>query len=721
MRRAARAVLALLAVAVLTSCRRDASGPFPSAPIVLVSIDTLRADHLPAYGYAKGETPRLDALAREAVLFENVLSPCPLTLPAHASLLTGLLPPHHGVRDNLGFTLSADQPTLATRFQAAGRPTGAAVSAFVLRAATGIARGFDQYDDALSVDAAVGALGAQQRDGARAVESLLGWIAPRAGKPFFAFLHLYEPHSPYDPPQAYRRLADPYDGEIAYADELVGRFLDGLRRSGAYERAVIVVTSDHGEGLGDHGEREHGFLLYREAIRVPLFLRLPHGVGGGTRVASLARLVDVPATLLDLAGMSVPGLDGASLRGALGGGRLESRSAYAETFYPRFHFGWSELVSVSDDRFQLIRAPRPELFDVKTDPRETRNLSGERPETLASMDAWLERELDRAKPAAPEAVRPEVEEALRALGYVGGGGARASAAPDGARADPKDKVAVYEAYRAAAGLRLRGEHAAAIAALREVVAKEPGMSDAWEDLGASLLAEGHAPEGIAALARAVAGDPERAAPHLALARALSLAGERDQAMKHATAATLQDPGAAFELRAELKLASGDLAGAAEDARQSLAADAGRAIASFVLGVTAQHGGRCPEAIESFRRAAAAQALQKRLVIPGLHARSADCLARLGREAEAESEFRAEIAAIPHTREGRVGLALLLRAQGRDAEARESLAGIVTAHPRPGPEEYWAVVRTLGVLGDREAAGEWAARAHRLFPRDRRFG
>ena len=717
--RAARAALAVAAAAALPACRGEGIAHFPDAPVVLVSIDTLRADHLPAYGYTHGETPRLDAFAHEAVLFENALSPVPLTLPAHASLLTGLLPPHHGVRDNLGFRLDPGRRTLAARLQAAGRPTGAAVSAFVLRSATGIAQGFDQYDDALSVDAAVGALGAQRRDGAAAVESLLAWVAPRAAKPFFAFLHLYEPHWPYKPPPAYQHLADPYDGAVAYADALVGRFLDGLRASGAYERAIIVVTSDHGEGLGQHGEKEHGFLLYREAIHVPLLVRLPGGSGGGRRVAGVARLVDVTATLLDLLGMPAGDLDGESLRPAFSSGKLAPRSAYAETFYPRFHFGWSELVGVSDDRYHFIRAPRPELYDLKTDTGERDNLAAHRPEAVAAMEGWLQRTVGSTEPVAPEAVPAEVAEKLRALGYVGGS-SPTSAAASGARADPKDKLAVYEAYREAAARRLAGDHAAAVAALRAVLQQEPQMSDAWEDLGASLMALGRVPEGLAALERALAADPGRATAQLAFARALAVAGKPDAAIEHATAAASQEPGAAFELLAELRLARGELAPAAEAARRSLAADSKRAIAAFVLGVVEQRGGRCAEAIESFQRAAAAQALQKRLVIPGLHARRGDCLARLGRTAEAEAEFRAELAQIPYTREGRVGLALVLQSQGRGAEIREVLAGIVTAHPRPGADEYWAVVRTLAVLGDRQAAGEWAARAHRLFPQDARF-
>ncbi len=687
--------------------------------MVLVSIDTLRSDRLGTYGYSKGSTPRLDALAREGVVFERVVSPCPLTLPAHASLLTGLLPPRHEVRDNLGFTLGTANQTLATRFKEAGRPTGASVSAFVLRAATGIGRGFDQYDDAVTVDAAVGALGAQQREGAVAVASLLDWIAARRETPFFAFLHLYEPHTPYEPPAAHRHLADPYDGEVAYADELVGRFLDGLRQAGVYEQAVIAVTSDHGEGLGDHGEQEHGFFLYREAVYVPLLIRLPRAARAATRIAGLARLVDVPATLLELAGVPAPGLDGASLRDALGSGRLEGRTAYSETFYPRFHFGWSELFAVSGERFRYIRAPRPELYDTSADLGEKHNLAEERVDAAAAMDAWLEREVGRTGPKAPEPVSAEVAQALQSLGYVGGG--RAALDPSGARADPKDKVTAYEAYRRAAGLRLRGENEPAVTALHELVAREPGMLDAWEDLGLALLALGRKRDGIVALERVASHDPERPTTQLALARAYAFARMRSKAVAHATAASARDPGHAFELLAQIELSEGRLDEAAAHARRSLEADPQRAISHFVTGSVAQRDGRLEDAVAAYRRAAEAQARQTRLVLPGLHARMADCLARLGREAEAEREFRVEISEIPHSREGRVGLAFLLRSQGRDAEAREALAGIVIANPRAGPDEYWTVVRTLTGLGDQGAAREWAERARSRFPRDARFG
>jgi arylsulfatase A-like enzyme/Tfp pilus assembly protein PilF len=712
--------LALLMGALATAgCRATREVPsYPDASLVLISIDTLRADRLPAYGYAKGSTPSLDALARVGIVFEDVVSHCPLTLPAHASMFTGLLPFRHGVRDNLGFMLSEGHETLATRAKQGGFATGAAVSAFVLRSGTGIARGFDRYDDAIEVDAGGEALGLQQRDGAAAVDSLAEWLTGIGGRRFFAFLHLYEPHTPYAPPERFRHLPDPYDGEVAYSDELVGRFVARLRDRGLLERVALAVTSDHGEGLGDHGEQEHGLFLYRESLRVPLLLRLPRGDRGGTRVAGTVAQVDLTATLLDLMALPWDGLDGVSLRPALSVGRAPARRVYSETYFPRFHFAWSELLAVTDDRHRLIRAPRPEVYDLKDDPQERRNLAAERGTILAGMNAWLDAALAGQAAPKPEAASAEVQERLRALGYVGGGVAAPAA---GTLPDPKDKVAVYERFRRAAGLGAKGRHELAAAELRGVLAEEPRMLDAWESLGHALLRTGREQEALQAFAKVLEGDPNRASTHLALARLHAFAGRVREAEGHAELAAATAPGRSFEMLAEVFLGQRRLKEAAAFARRSLAADRDSLMSHFVLGVVARTEGRCDEALAEYGAAEAIWRRRKGLVVRDLHAGMADCLARLGREPEAEREFLAEIETIPHSREGRVGLAMLYRSQARDRAAREVVAGIVNAHPNPGPEEYGIVVRTLAALGDRDAAREWAGPAQARFPGDARFG
>ncbi len=705
-------VVLLAGSPLFAACRR----PSPSATcsdcsVLLVSIDTLRADRLSAYGYAKGRTPHLDALAGRGIVFEEAYSHCPLTLPAHASLLTGLLPPHHGVRDNVGFTLGPEHRTLATRFKAAGYRTGGAVSAFVLRRQTGIAEGFEHYDDALESEGTVESLASVQRDGAVAVESLAGWIHGLGEARFFAFLHLYEPHTPYGPPERFRG-GDAYDGEVTYADELVGRLLERLK---ARERLVVAVTADHGEGLGDHAEAEHGIFLYREAVRVPFLLRLPGGAGAGRRVASPVAQADIPATLLDLTGLPTDGLDGASLRDALGGGEPPARRVYSETLYPRYHFGWSELQAVTEGRFRFVRAPRPELYDLTRDPGEKQNVLGERPGAGAAMSDWLARQSEAFSIAAPEQVPAETREKLQALGYVG---VSPTLTAPGELPDPKDKIGAYEELKKALALRQAQRDAEAVTAFRKVLADNPTMIDAWEMLGYTLIRMGRTKEGIAAVDRALRLDPLRTTAHLALAKVYALEGRDELAQKHAEVASGSNPAQGNEALAQLMMDKGDLARAAAYARRSVAADPDRVMSRFILGVVARSAGRCEEAVAEYRRAEAAKNRQKRVVVRGLHAQMGDCLARLGRDAEAEREFVAELEVIPHSEDARVGLAMLYRSQGRDAEARGALAALVAATPRP--EAYLKAVQTATILGDIEAARALASEARSRFPGDARF-
>jgi arylsulfatase A-like enzyme/Tfp pilus assembly protein PilF len=716
--RAKRSAAFLLMVFAGACSDHDRVAPDPRAPLVLISIDTLRADHLPLYGYREGATPAIDALGREGVVFEEAFSHCPLTLVAHASMFTGLLPPRHGVRDNLGFTLKAGTPTLASRLKATGARTGGAVSAYVLRSQTGIAQGFDFYDDAVEVEGGGESIGQVQRDGVAAVDALSGWIERQGAQRFFAFLHLYEPHSPYKPPSRHDHFSQPYDGEVAYADELVGRFLDRLKAAKLYERAIIVLTSDHGEGLGQHGEKEHGIFLYSEDVHVPLVIRLPGGARRGTRVAGPVAQVDVPATLLDLAGFPAEGLDGVSLRAALEGRRPQPRPVYAEALYGRYHFGWSELYAVTDDRFRYIRAPRRELYDRVADRGETRNLADGRKAAADAMDAWLTRQVDVGQTAAPEEVPAEEREKLQALGYIGGGSSAAASAGD--RADPKDKIGTYEELSRALGLREAGRDAEAVTVFQAIVKANPAMIDAWEMLGYTLIRMGRTPEGIAAVDQALKIDPTRNSAHLALAKVYALDGKVDRAIQHAEVASRKDPGQAFETLAELMMDKHDEEKAVAFARRAVAADPKRVMAHFILGGAAQRAGRYEEAVREFRDAAEAKRLFKQRVVRNLHANLADCLARLGREAEAETEFQEELKAIPTSEQGRVGLAMLYRSQGRDAEARAALAGLIAALPAPKPENYLTVIRTFGILGDVEAAREWAARGHAAFPNDPRL-
>ena len=694
------------------------AGQYSGAPVVLISIDTLRADRLPLYGYAAGSTPVLDRLGREAIVFDDVYSHCPLTLPAHASLFTGLLPLHHGVRDNIGYALESDQQTLASRFKAAGYATGGAVSAYVLRHQTGIGRGFDFFDDGIEVAGTGESLSDSQRDGRLTVDALAGWIDRQSSGRVFAFLHLYEPHTPYTPPAAHR-MADPYDGEIAYADELAGRLLDRVNARGLLAGAIVAIVSDHGEGLNDHGEAEHGIFLYREALRVPWILRLPDGAGGGTRIAGTVGEVDVAATLLDLAGLSTAGLDGQPVTRALTAGRIDDRTVYSETLYPRLHFGWSDLASATEGRYRFIKAPRPELFDLATDPHERTNIADARRSTTSALGAWLARTTAGSPVADPAAVSADVRERLKALGYIGSSSAPATPA-DAGLPDPKDTIASYEALKRAQGLSNAGRDADAAAELSRIVAANPRMLDAWESLAKSLLKVGRTKEAIDAFGHVLALDPLKPETHLALARIFALERQPSRAREHADLAARRDPAAAYEVLAELAMDAGRPSEAVSLARRSVEADPSRYMSHYLLGVIAAQQGRCGEAIGDFRRAIEAKRVEPNAVVRNLHAGLADCLARGNQLAEAEKEFQAEIAAIPWSPEGRVGLATLYRSQGRDVEARSVLEGLIAKTPDPTADTYFRVVRAFSTLGDAAAAREWSAKAREKFPRDPRF-
>jgi choline-sulfatase len=712
--------LALAAATLFAACGRNAAPISPTrfraAPIILISIDTLRADHLPVYGYTAGSTPNIDRVATSGIVFEEVYSQCPLTLPSHASLLTGRLPLNHGVRDNIGFTLGSTERTLAARLKEAGYATAGAVSSFVLRHQTGIDRGFDFFDDALEIAGTGESLSDTQRDGRVTVDALAAWIDSHAAQPLFAFLHLYEPHTPYAPPPSHA-MAQPYDGEIAYADELVGRFLDRVKARGLLDKAIVAIVSDHGEGLGDHGEAEHGIFLYREALRVPWVLRLPEDLNAGTRVAGPVALVDVAPTLLDLAGVAIDGVDGRSQVAAIGARRAQDQTVYSETWYPRLHFGWSDLASAFEGRYHYIRAPQPELYDVVSDGAERTNIAASRASTTSALAGWLARASSGAATVEPAAVDADVRERLRALGYV------ASSPPptqNGALPDPKTKIAAYETLRKVQQLAAAGSDQDVVATLRPLVAREPGMLDAWELIAKSSVKLGRVADAIDAFGHVLAIEPLKPETHLALARIYALERQPAKARAHAELATRRYPAAAYETLAELTLDAGRMADAAEFAKRSVAADASRYMSHFLLGVVAQRQGRCDEAIASFRRAIDAKRSDPHAVVRNLHAGLADCLARTGQSAEAEREFLAELAAVPSSPEGRVGLATLYRSQSRDSEARTALAGIVTTLPQPNADAYATVVRAFTVLGDAAAAREWSAKARALFPRDARF-
>ena len=683
-------------------CRGAGPAPvFPGAPVVLVSIDTLRSDRLPAYGYGAGATPHLDRLAREALLFESAWSPCPMTLPSHVTMLTGLQPPGHGVRTNVGFRFDASAHACLPRLlKARGYATGAAVSSYVLRGESGLRAAFDDYEDSLDPRQG-GGFTDQQRPGAVTLRLAREWLGAHAGGPFFFFFHLYEPHAPYEPPEPFRgRFAHPYDGEVAAADALVGGLLEHLRALGVYDRALVIVTSDHGEGLGDHGEEQHSILLYREALQVPLLVKLPGGRLGGERVRGLAQLADLLPTVTALLGVEAPaGLPGRSLLELRGD--APARVALGETLYPRLQLGWSDLFSAVDGRWHYIHGPRPELYDLLADPRETRDLLAHQPGEAARLRAAVEA-LPRGA-QAPAGVSPEEAERLAALGYVGGARERG---PGAELPNPRDQLPwlarLQEGYRLAA--ERRPERAAAV--LSALTRENPALVEAWIKLGDVLLEAGRPAEAAGAYDEALKRTPvllPDVALSLGLARLRS--GDAAGALSQADRAAPQLPQRADELRARVALSRGAAAEAERLARAAVGPHpSSRLLLAEVLVRRGQPAAALAELEEAERQARA-------LELPGLRGldfQRADALARLERVGEAEAAYRRELLAFPNQLLAWANLAALLYAQGRAAEVEPLLEEMARANPGPRAAEVAAA--TWNAFGQRSRAAEWRRRA-----------
>ena len=709
MRAAARAAVLLLAACLVPGCRRGVALVFASAPVVVICVDTLRADHLPAYGYAGVATPHLDALRRDSILFASAYSHVPLTLPSHVSLFTGLLPPQNGVRDNIGYSLAPGIETLASYLKKAGYQTGGAVSSIILARATGVARGFDFYEDSIEPTAVNQSLGRVQRDGGRTADLLRGWIEKTRGQKLFAFLHLFEPHTPYEPPEPYKsRYPLAYDGEIARADEIVGDFLESLKSRGLYDKAVIVFLSDHGEGLNDHGEEEHGVLLYREAIHVPLFLKLPGSRRAGETVASAVALTDVFPTVAALLGLPPPaGLSGTPLTASLSR-RAAPRRVYSETLYPRFHLGWSDLASLEDERYHYIEAPRSELYDMAADPREEKDLAAGLPPAFRLMRLELSR-LPRAI-QAPGVSDPERVKKLAALGYIS---ATSTDLSGKNLPDPKDRVGAVEKLKTGFGHLQAGRYGQAAPIFRELLAESPGMTDVWGMLGQAEWKLGNEREALRALKESARLSPGPNALS-ALAEFYMETGQYDLAREHVLLAAQGGWGGAslHENLARIALARDDLKTAEAEAAAALAESPDRRNPRLILARVRKARGDLPGALAQLEAARTLSEKAKEPAISTLNYLRGDVLARLGRSEEAEAAFRDEIRDFPAYPLAWTGLAMLYASQGKAQEAARTLEGLAG---RKTPDALYAAARTYEILGDRESAARLRREIRLAFP------
>ena len=682
--------------------RRDLRGE--AGPVVLVSIDTLRADRLPAYGYDKGRAPAAAALAADGVLFERAYAHAPQTLPSHASMMTGQLPFEHKVRDNLGFKLAEGSPTLASLFRSQGYKTGAFVSAYVLRAETGLNQGFDAYDATFPATGSNRSPAQVQRPGLETLEAAEKWMGALQSDRFFLFLHLYEPHTPYKPPDRFADLA-PYDGEVAFADEITGRLLSTLKKHGWYEPATIVLLSDHGEGLGDHVEEEHGLFLYEEVVRVPWIVKLPGNTSAGKRLRDLIQHIDLYPTLVAMYGLrgAPQGLRGRDLSGVLqGDGHLAPQGIYAEALYPRYHFGWSELLSLTDDRYRYIKAPREELYDLERDPMERTNLFADRPQASAALRSALNDLVAGRGIDNPAAVSAEDRERLAALGYVGTQTASAAASGDRLPPDPKDKVLLLRAYRRAVESLSAGRLEEGTKLLQEILDQDPAMTDVWSQYAAALGRLGRYQEAFAAYGRMIRLQPDEPNGPLGAASMLLAINRFAEARSHAELAVRTAPAQAHQALAIIAASAGDSPGAIRQADLAAQADPGLPMPAFIRGMLAYKAKRHDEALRHLMEARKMYA--RRSEQPqDLHFMIGDSLAWLERYPDAEPYLKEEVRLYPQHVRARASLAMLYQSLGRPADADRALDDLVRTVPSPEAVETAGRLWRMFDRPDRAAA------------------
>jgi len=693
-----RQALALAALALpLCFCGRGA-GTFSDAPVILVTVDTLRSDRLSVYGYEALATPAFEALAADGVTFDRAYAPIPLTLPSHATIMTGLLPPRHGVRDNTGYALGEDFQTLAERLQGEGYDTAAFVSSMVLRRATGMAQGFDVYDD--SFDAGEPGLVSRfaERRGDVTLSAAKRWLGNRAERPFFLWVHLYDPHAPYAPPKPYSAT---YDGETAYTDSLLGRFFDTLKEQDLYDRALVIVASDHGEGLGDHGEKEHGMLLYREALQVPLLVKYPGRAQAGIRVDRPVDLSDLRPTVETALGLEPAESDGFPLVDP--GASPRDRALYAESLYAQLHFGWHAQKSAIREALHLIEGGETELYDLIEDPGETRNLYGSKgiPDAMTqAIEKWGE------GASATVAVSEEDRAMLASLGYTGGfdlgDSVKALTFPELIQL----KETVADCERDIAG----GRYAQAQEKLEGLLLKTPDLQDAKALLAIALKAQDKREDAERMLMEALAGAPSDANLLAHLADVKLALDKRQDAAAAARKAAESDPVAAARALLPKFFEARMMPAAAFLAERAAAVDPDQAYARFVLGRTAAMQGDPKTAVDHLEHAAElfGESRQTRLLVSALVFLS-ESYEQLGEREQALSALERALETEPGIAQTRSVLAdFYWRAERRDQAVGLLEEGLALASGDPGLTSQLASFKLR--LGERDEAARLAERA-----------
>ena len=668
------APLTLVLFLALSSCRTDrgAAPPRSAAPgprnLLLLTLDTTRADRIGCYGGPAGITPHLDGLAARGARFESAIAPMALTRPSHATILTGRLPHHHGVWSNGPYRLDDSVPTLATRLGASGFSTAAVVSSFVLSRSFGLAQGFERFDDRTPETTE----GGPEKNADEVVAQARAWSG-ELREPFCLWLHFFDPHDPYRPPEPYasRFAGRPYEGEIARMDAAIGEVLSLLEARGSLGSTLVVAAGDHGEGLGEHGEGTHGYYLYDSTVRVPLIVAGP-GVAPGRVVPETVTLADLMPTLLEAFGQgpAPDGLDGASLWGGLTGGKYTEHPAVLETRTLQHQFGWAPQSGIRVERWKWILSPEPELYDLRNDPGETRNLAPKEPSRAAALEKERARLIGAVEEVKVSRLSPEDEERLASLGYIAAGPSTAGAAVDGP--DPKRFAPILGDIERLLRLRSHGDPAELGPLADAILTRDAANLYARRVKGEVLVTQRRYREALAVL-EPVAGVEETHPETFAdLATAAAGVGRLDDSLRWLERATTPP---------------------------WIHWPAVESLARF----SRQH----PEVLPPDRVLPRVRGLQP--VSPREHISVARALGMLGATAEARSAFERALAIEPRATEARVGLAQMQLAQGRRDDALRTLAEVQP----PTVESIFVTGNALASAGRRPEACAAFARARQM--------